>query len=297
MSILHNIIFYFIKKGQTVYVPDNPPDYVQKRLSEEKGVPQGLPSGIHSKKVMLDGISGEHLYSEINKSGKHVLYIHGGGFVSGSTKTVRPLTGRLAKELGMDIYSIHYRLAPENSFPAAPQDCYRAYCALEKKFGGNNIILMGESAGGTLALASVLRAKDEKIALPACVVAMAPAVQFDRTFPSYHDNLATDCMVSNLCREVQDIYFQTTDEAVLHDPYGAPYYGDFSGFPPVMLIASDSEVLRDDSVCLQKKIQAAGSICELHLFHKMMHIFPVIPSLPESRRAYRLISTFVEKYT
>lgn len=296
MSMMQKLIFSFIKRGQMPYDPSKPRNYAASRTAEEKGVPQKLPRGIRNREVELDGIAGEMLYGENHPKDKCILYIHGGGFVTGSTKTVRPLTGELSKRTGINLYSIRYRLAPEHPFPAAPEDCFRAYHALEKKYGGENIAVMGESAGATLVLATVLRAKDEKTALPSCTVLIAPAVQFDQEFPSHKANLATDCMVSNLSEEVRATYLITEDPQVLRNPYAAPYYGNYEGFPPSFIIASDSEVLRDDSVFLDKKMRQAGVDSRLCLYHNMMHIFPVAPSLPESKSAIREIAEFVGKY-
>lgn len=295
MSVMQKILFQIIKRGQKFYDPLNPRDYAAERAAEAKGVPQKLPRGIMSGKADLNGISGEYICTKNSPEDKCILYIHGGGFVTGSTQTVRPLTAELVKQTGYGLYSISYRLAPEHPFPAAPDDCYRAYCELEKKYGGDHIVIMGESAGATLTLTTVLRAKDEERSLPACVVALAPAVQFDKEFPSHRENLATDCMVSNLSEEVRAAYLVSDDAEVLHNPYAAPYYGDFRGFPPTLIIASDSEVLRDDSVFLDRKMQEAGVESRLHLYHDMMHIFPVAPALPESRSAIREIAEFVKK--
>ncbi|MDO4337297.1 MAG: alpha/beta hydrolase [Eubacteriales bacterium] len=294
MSILHNVIFQVIKRGKKAYDPDNPPDYVKKRMQEERTVPNKLPRGIQCKKIELENLKGEYLYTESNQKKKHIVYIHGGGFVSGSTKTVRPLVSELVKRTGCNVVSIEYRLAPEYPFPSAPEDCFKAYCTLEKKFGGSNIILMGESAGGNLVLTTVLQAKDKRVPLPAGIVVMAPTIQFDHVFPSYYDNLDTDCMISNLQQEIREVYLQSDEPSVLHNPYAAPYYGDYTGFPPTFVIVSDSEVLRDDSLFLYKKLVEAGVKSKLSLFHKMMHIFQVTPSLPESRQAYRQIKDFIK---
>ena len=295
MSLMQKIMFQIIKRGQTSYDPSRPRDYAANRAAEEKGVPQKLPKGIMSREVMLDSIEGELLYSDNNPKNKCIMYIHGGGFVTGSTKTVRPLTSELVKQTGYNLYSIRYRLAPEHPFPAAPEDCFRAYCALEKKYGGDGTVIMGESAGATLALATVLRAKDEGISLPACAVVIAPAVQFDQEFPSHRNNLATDCMVSNLTEEVRATYLISDDPSVIRNPYAAPYYGDYTGFPPTLIIASDSEVLRDDSVFLHEKMKRSEAESRLHLYHNMMHIFPVAPSLPESKEALREIRKFISE--
>lgn len=295
MSLLHDIIFFFIKKGQKPYNPNEKMDYQKARKNEEEGVPQNLPRKVLVKDIELDDVEGEFLYGEDNPRDKCIIYIHGGGFVGGSTKTVRPLTGELVKRLKRNIYSIHYRLAPEHPFPAAPEDCFKAYYALERKYGGENIILMGESAGGNLVLATALRAKAEGMTPPKCVIAMAPTVQFDQEFPSYTENLKSDCMVSNLCEQVQDIYLQSKDLNVLRNPYVAPYYGDFEDFPPTFLIVSDSEVLRDDALMLYEKLQNQNVKCKLSVYHNMMHIFEVIPSLPESKRAYKEIEDFIDE--
>lgn len=295
MSILHDIIFFFIKLGQKEYDPQNPPDYIKNRAEEIKGVPMSLPRDVKSKLYELNGNCAEFLYLESNPKGKLILHFHGGGFVAGSRKTVRPMLGAMVKQIGRNILTVEYRLAPEHPYPAAFEDCVTAYKSVQEKLGAENIVIMGESAGGNLALGTVLYAKDHGLSLPKCIVAMAPAVQFDCHFPSYMENRKTDCMVSNLHDEVQDMYLCSSNQSVLHDPYAAPYYGDFSGFPPTLLIASDSEVLRDDSVFLCEKMQMAGADCTLSLYHRVMHIFEVIPSLPESKRAFQEIREFILK--
>ena len=152
---------------------------------------------------------------------------------------------------------------------------------------------MGESAGGNLILGTVLHAKAEGLRLPECVVALAPTIQYDQVFPSYTENLKTDCMVSNLSEETRAVYLCSDDPKKLRDPYFAPYYGDYTGFPPALIIASDSEVLRDDAIRLQEKLQASGVSSQLSMYHGLMHTFPLIPAIPKNKKAYREIQTFV----
>lgn len=276
-----------------MYNSQNPPDYQKNRIMEVKGVSQRLPKGVKSTLYELNGNCAEYLYAENNPKGRVILHFHGGGFVTGSRKTVRPMLGAMVKAVGYNILTVEYRLAPEHPYPAAFEDCANAYVAVQTELGAENIVVMGESAGGNLALATVLYAKDNDIPLPSRVVALAPAVQFDISFPSYLDNRKTDCMVSNLHTEVQEMYLQSKEASILHDPYAAPYYGDFAGFPPTLLIASDSEVLRDDSVYLCEKMRKAGTDCTLSLYHRAMHIFEVVPSLPETQKAFREIRRFL----
>ena len=295
MSLMHSIIFCAINRGKRTYDPSRPFDYAAKRESQDRITPQRLPGGVKVKLFNGPEINGEYLYSENNPSETTVFYIHGGGFVVGSTKTVRPITGGMVKWLGLNVLSINYRLAPEFPYPAAHEDCMSAYRWLLEQPFGKRIVIMGESAGGNLVLGTVLHARDEGLRLPECAVTLAPTVQYDQVFPSYTENLKTDCMVSNLSEETRDVYLCSHDPEKLHDPYFAPYYGDYSGFPPTMIVASDSEVLRDDAVKLDEKLKTAGVKSRLVMYHKLMHTFPLIPSIPESRKAYFRITEFVRE--
>lgn len=293
MSVLHSIIFHAIDRGKTTFDPQHPIDYTAKRETQERITPQGLPRGVRAREIDEPEISGELLYAEDNPSDSIVLYIHGGGFVVGSTKTVRPMTGRMVRWLGFNVLSINYRLAPEHPYPAAHEDCMSAYCWLLRQPFGKRIVIMGESAGGNLVLGTVLHAKSEGLRLPECVVTLAPTVQYDQVFPSYTENLKTDCMVSNLAEETRAVYLCSDDPEKLHDPYFAPYYGDYTGFPPTLILASDSEVLRDDAIQLDEKLKEAGVKSTLSMYHGLMHTFPLIPAIPESRKAYGEIRCFV----
>ena len=294
MSLMHKIIFRAVDRGKTVYDPEHPTDYAAKRARQDSITPQGVPKGVRVTEVNEPEVRGELLSAEDAPKDTTVLYIHGGGFIVGSTKTVRPFTGQVVKRFGLNVLSINYRLAPEHPYPAAHEDCFSAYRWLLGQPMGKKIVIMGESAGGNLVLGTVLRAKAEGLRLPECVVALAPTVQYDQAFPSYTENLKTDCMVSNLSKETIAVYLQSDDPAALRDPYFAPYYGEYTGFPPTLLIASDSEVLRDDSVFLQEKLQKAGANSKLSLYHGLMHTFPLIPSIPESKKAYREIGEFLK---
>lgn len=296
MSILHAILFRAIQRGKTVYDPAHPTDYVGKRAKMDHTTPQTVPMGVTVTKIDNDAVHGEYLSMAGNQKDAVILYIHGGGFVVGSTRTVRPMTGQIVKRMGMNVLSINYRLAPEHPYPAAHQDCMAAYRWLLRQPFGKRVIIMGESAGGNLILGTVLHAKAEGLPLPKCVVALAPTIQYDQVFPSYTENLKTDCMVSNLSEETRAVYLCSNEPEKLRDPYFAPYYGDYSDFPPTLIIASDSEVLRDDAIRLHEKLQAARVPGKLSMYHNLMHTFPVIPALPESKKAYREIRDFITQY-
>ena len=226
---------------------------------------------------------------EKNPQDRIVLYIHGGGFVTGSTEARKGFTSYIVDKLGLNVVSIDYRLAPEHPFPAGPDDCLAAYKALLEKYRGNQIVLLGESAGGNLVLSLLLQIKDAGLPLPAGTFAIAPAVQFDKELDSYRDNADTDCIVANLSGEVFDTYLCTRDETVMKDPKAAPYYGDFTGCTPVVLWASKTEVLLDDSLIMFEKLQEQNVVTKLYLRDGMMHTWMIVPNFTESKKDLKVL--------
>lgn len=296
MSLSHYIACRIIKKHKRIYDPNNPPDYIAKQNDEKNAPTKKIPKSINLNTINLGGSAAELLTCPENPKNKIIMYIHGGGFVGGSAKTRRDITVFTAGKLGYNVASINYRLAPQHIFPAAPQDCFSAYRALEQQYGGENIALMGESAGGNLVLSVVLQAKAAGIKLPACVVAISPLVQHDKKLPSYSENIDSDCMISNISEELTDVYFKTDAPDVLQNPYAAPLYGDLSNFPPTWLIASETEVLRDDSVVFHKKLKKAGRESHLRLYPGLMHAFAIVTTFPEARKALYEMKPFIDRH-
>ena len=190
--------------------------------------------------------------------------------------------------------SIDYRLAPEHPFPAGAEDCLAAYRALLERFPAERIVLLGESAGGNLVLSLLVQIKRSALPFPAACFAIAPTVQYDRELPSYRDNLSTDCIVSNLLEEMWDVYLCSRDRAVLENPVAAPCHGDFRGCTPVVLWASESEVLRDDSLLMFEKLKAQGVAARLYLRRAMLHAWLIIPALRESKQDLKILGRDME---
>lgn len=292
MSLSHSIAFRIVKKGMRSFDPNHLPDFEAQRKQER--IPK-LPKGVTREGARFGRIPGEWLRDAGNRPDKAILYIHGGGFIGGSSASRRDFTGYLAKTSGYDVASVDYRLAPEHPFPAAPKDCFAAYQVLVQLFGAENLALAGESAGGNLVLSVLLQAKDAGIPLLACATVISPTVQYDRILPSYEENRETECMVGDLSLEVQTLYVQTDELPVLQNAYGAPLYGELDGFPPVQIIVSSSEALLSDSVELYRKLRRSGVKSDLIQYTGMMHAFAVIPTFPESRKAIREMETFWHK--
>ena len=185
--------------------------------------------------------------------GKVIWYIHGGGFTTGSAKERRGICLYLAKRFGYTCVSNNYRLSPEHKWPAHLDDCMEFYRALlGQGYHAGDMLFAGESAGGTLVLSVALRAKAEGLPMPAGIWSFSPCTEQSEGFPSHTKNVVTDYMLGDaLNRPGQNeavFGSKSMDKEYLKDPYISPYYGDYTGLPPIYLAASDTEVLFDESV-------------------------------------------------
>lgn len=293
MSIAHKIACSIIEKGKTEYNPDKPKDYIEARKRAEQNAKK-VPQSVSCKYVKLNNAGIEFLSSAKNPKDRIVFYIHGGGFVEGSALSRRSFTLYVVQKLGLNVAAIDYRLAPEQPYPAAVNDCFEAYEYVLKYVKSSGIVVAGESAGGNLVFATVLKAKAENVALPACIAAFSPTVQYAKVFPSYTENLATDCIITNLSDEVKATYLKGVelDKA----EYAEPLYGDLKGLPPTLLSVSNSEVLYDDSLAMYGKLIESGTHCRLKVYRKTMHAFQIIPEFPEARKALKDFGEFTKAF-
>jgi len=225
-----------------------------------------------------------------------VLYLHGGGFCLHLPSSYRRFARRLADACGATICLPAYRLAPEHRYPAAPDDCMAVYRALlVDGCDPRRLCVMGDSAGGNLALVTLLRARDEKIPLPACAIVMSPGADLTFSGDSYHRNASADPLVPmNALLQVARQYVDTQSTA---HPHASPMLGDFTGLPPIKIVVGSTEVLLDDSVTIAASHRAAGGEVVLQVWHQMPHVFPIYAFLPEGRMALRQMVDFFDKHT
>lgn len=214
-----------------------------------------LEPGVTYEKCTLGGIEAELSVPENARDDAIVIYIHGGGLICGTAETSRGYAGMLAGESKLPVYSFTYRLAPENRFPAAVEDCIAVYRAVLEKHPGKPVFLIGESGGAYLSVVTALKARDEGVKLPAGIVPYSPPIDFsgtiDRNFPGNKDFTVTpgglDALTELYC---------TPDE--VKNPYVSPYYADYTGMCPMFLAWDESESLAVDSEVLRDAAQAAG---------------------------------------
>jgi acetyl esterase/lipase len=222
-----------------------------------------------------------------------LFYLHGGSFAYRFPFSHAAFAARICRRLGARALLPDYRLAPENPYPAAPDDCLAAYrWLLESGVNPKNVVFVGDSAGGNLALVTLLRAREAGEPLPACAVLLSPGVDCTLSSRSMVDNADRDPMLLLNNLVVLRNKYVPVPELITH-PHVSPLFGDFEGLPPLLLQVGSGELLRDESVRVAHKAQAAGVDVELELWPDTPHVFQIVSFLPESLQALEHIVRFV----
>ncbi len=250
-----------------------------------------LPDGVRFEPVSVDGMAGEWISPEGAPDDAVLLYVHGGGFISGGRATHRGHVAKFARGSGLAALLFDYRLAPEHPFPAALQDTYRAYLwLLDQGFAPERIVLGGESAGGSLVLALLLALKRAGLPQPGGAFAISPAADMACTAVSFYTNLARDIAPPGAPQHWCALYAGGADMA---DPLLSPLHGDFSGVAPLYIVVGEAEVHRDDAVALGERARAQGATVTLDVADDMVHAFPLLaPMFAEATRAFSDICAF-----
>jgi epsilon-lactone hydrolase len=226
-----------------------------------------------------------------------ILYLHGGGYYFCSPQTHRSLVFALAERTGARIFSLDYRLAPEHPFPAALDDALAAYRQLiADGISPKSIVIAGDSAGGGLALATLVALRDAGTALPAGALLFSPWTDLAATGASIKTNDGVDPMFcgASIARAAR-LYLGDTPAT---HPYASPCYADLHGLPPLFVQAGSTEVLLDDARRVAERAQQSGVPVELEIWPKMPHVWQLwVPFMPEARRALDHAAGFVRRVT
>jgi acetyl esterase/lipase len=224
------------------------------------------------------------------------LYIHGGGWIWGSTTSYRGFVSRLAFLSGTRVLSIDYRLAPEHQFPAGLDDCTAAFDALVSEgVHPEKIIVCGDSAGGNLTLALLVALRDRGSPLPAAAACISPVTDLTASGESHQSRAAVDPLFGDhQSNFVVSIY---AGSERLDNPLVSPLFADLHGLPPLLLHVGDHEVLLSDSIRFGEKARAAGVDATVVVWPKMFHVFHLFWSLmPEARTATREVVAFIRTH-
>jgi len=253
------------------------------------------PRSTKTAKVDAGGVPAALITTPASRPDRHVLYLHGGAYIFGSPPLYRDMTWRIANQTRACILCLDYRLAPEHPFPAALDDAVAAYrWMLENGADPRHVAIMGDSAGGGLLLAALMRLRDEGAPLPAAAVAVSPWTDLALTGETLRTNAARDPLIpiAHAQRGVA-LYLGSADP---RHPHCSPLYGDPCGLPPLLIVVGEDEVLRDDAVRMAERMQAAGCDVTLDVWPRMFHSWAMLVRLlPEAKATVARTCAFVNE--
>ncbi len=225
-----------------------------------------------------------------------VLFLHGGGYVFGSTRTHAALVARVGAASKARVLAPNYRLAPEHPYPAAVDDAVAAYdWLLAQGVTPERVVVAGDSAGGGLTVSLLLRLRDAKKRLPAGAVLVCPWVDHTAKSGSIVENEAFDYATRATGDSWRDAYLAGTDHA---DPIVSPVYAELSGLPPLLVHVGSAELLRDQAVALAKRAKEHGVDARLHVEPDMIHDWHSFADFfPHCARPIEDIGAFVREVT
>lgn len=223
-----------------------------------------------------------------------ILYAHGGGYTCGGLGYARILAAKLAVATGFSVVSFEYRLAPEHKYPAPLEDGMKIWNYLmDKGYSPDKVLLAGDSAGGNLVLCMTMKLIREELLSPKGLILFSPWTDMTATAKSYEKYKEKDPILTKEYIEgVRDAFIG--EDADYADSKYSPLYGDFTSFPPTLIMVGRNELLLDDSVQLQKKIKNAGGEAIIDIEKDGWHVYQQMP-LPIATRAMKRVADYVSK--
>lgn len=251
-----------------------------RKNQDSLGALMRVRQGVNYETVNIGGLDAEWVRVDRKHMKKYIiLYCHGGGFFTGSLKYARTITAKLAMSTSFDVLSFDYRLAPEFPYPAALYDATQVWDYLMNYgYGARDIILIGDSAGGNLALAMTLKLKAQERMLPRGILLFSPWTDMTLGGKSHETRNDSDPILDEAYLKKAIAAYAEGEE--LTDPYISPLFGDFTGFPPTYIQVGSNEVLLSDSMELHRKMIRQNSLCKLDVFKGMWHVFQMSPFKP-----------------
>jgi epsilon-lactone hydrolase len=255
-----------------------------------------IPHGIQWERVIADGISTEWMVPPNAQHNSVLLFLHGGGGVTGLYNTHRWLIGHIALSCGIRALLPDYRLAPEHPFPSGLEDCVSAYrWLLSEGYQPQNIVVAGDSLGGMLTISLLLALRQTNQPLPVAAVCISPNTDPTSRGKTMRTNAWKDALLSpKYTQTMMKLYVHGHD---VNDPLIAPLHADLSGLPPILIQAGADEILLDDSMRFAERAKTAGTKVILEVWPHMWHDWHVcVPNLPEANQAIDHIAKFVQSH-
>lgn len=252
--------------------------------------------GVDIQTATIEGIHCEWHVPPGCENAPVLYYLHGGIYIMGSPATHRRLVSYIAQAAGMRALVPDYRLAPEHRFPAGIEDAVGVYRSLlADGFKPGDIFIAGDSAGGGLAVATLLSLRHAGVPMPAAAVLLSPFLDVTASGESTTTRAdqdpwfdARDLVV------VADNYCTNVDE--LMDPLVSPVFANVAGLPPTLIQVGDDEILLSDATRFADLMRKAGLEVELEIWPEMWHVFQLlVGKMPESRKAIRKIGAYISE--
>jgi len=270
------------------------------RVSGEYGVKKRAEKyGVSIKEETIDGINVYTItpISLANKNTKHLfVYLHGGAYIFGGGMSALSEAILIASRAKIPVISIDYRMPPDHPYPTAIEDVVRVYQSLIKTHAAKSIALGGSSSGAGLALATVHKLKALQLALPGALFIGTPWSDLTKNGDSLYTNEGIDRKIvtyDGFITAAANLYANGTD---LKNPGLSPVYGDFSGFPPTMLVTGTRDLFLSLTVRVHRKMRKAGVVADLNVYEGLSHVeYFIVPNAPESIEVYSELREFLKK--
>ncbi|WP_340399696.1 alpha/beta hydrolase [Paenibacillus sp. FSL H8-0079] len=282
------------------FFKDNIPDFFipvnELRAQAEKAYGT-LPvaDDVVREKVDINGMEGEWQIVPESQDDRVLLYLHGGGFLFGSIATHRGETSELGRAAKARTLAINYRLAPEHHFPAPLDDAMNAYkWLLDQGYKGKDIIVAGESAGGSMTAGLLMSIRDNHLPLPSAGVMISPWIDLGQTSETYITKEGIDPMNSTAgVKYLAETYLNGVSPEV---PLASPIYGDLRGLPPLYVMVGEVEVMLSEALTFVSNAALAGIDVRFRSFPGMVHNWPAFHSfLEEGKEAIESAGAFMDE--
>ncbi len=245
-----------------------------------------------SKNITINGITCNWMIPHQLTSPKILLYFHGGGFVCGPSLLHWRMVSQLSKDIGCKSLIVNYRRIPEYPYPAAIEDMENVYNELLSETEPENIIFIGDSAGGGLALSLTMKLRNKKKPLPSKMILLSPWLDVSMKNPQIPELEELDHILAIPGLEKAGILYAR--EVPQENPYISPVFGDLSGLPPALLLIGTHDLFLFDCRKLKEKAVKSNFILNYQEWEEMFHIWMLnVPYLPEAREAVKEISKYI----
>lgn len=251
------------------------------------------PADVVFTEVDVNGVPAEWVDAPGSSDERVILYLHGGAYVICSPRTHRRLTAALSRQAKARVLALDYRLAPENPFPGAVEDAVAGYrFLLDGGIDASRIVIAGDSAGGGLAIATLLSSRDSGLPMPAGAVVISPWTDLELDSESAVSRAALDPMIEPEHLRGQGRQYAGHD---LRNPLASPVHADLTGLPPLYVAVGGREVLLSDATRLVERAKECGVQAELDLDEEMIHVWHLFAGMmPESDEAVARVATFLD---